>query len=175
MRSLVVVYCQSSARRAALRAACALLGLEPQRIVFPIATRWWSEVHMLQRAVRLLTAVKIVDTAAFTAFGDAAIATDAANIATLRKHKEMLESAVLPTASTCEAWQVRLSSSTEPTAHLVPRAVTECLYAAGVAVRSRCVAKSPQKASLEALAIQIGRIVDRHQPVPPCTTSSGSW
>jgi len=129
VRSLVFLYCQSPVRRALLQRACEAQGIAPKRIIFSCPTRWWAETHMLERAVYLFPAFANVNINAFPSITDDVRRKHAECLTMLDKHKDLLKLVVLPVCAIWEAWQVKLSSATEPTAHLVGRAILNCLVA----------------------------------------------
>lgn len=60
VRTVVMAYSSSAARRRVLEAACLTHGIPSRRLVFPVATRWWSEAAMLRRLLQLWPAVATI-------------------------------------------------------------------------------------------------------------------
>lgn len=63
VRTIVMAYCNSPARVRVLANACAAAGLAARAPVFPVATRWWSELAMLRRFRQLEPAFMTVSAA----------------------------------------------------------------------------------------------------------------
>ena len=125
VRKLIFYYAQSSQRRAALQAACILLQIVAKAILFPVATRWFSEVYMISRANDLGKALLKVTAKDMNLSGAAAT-----------KYREILSHfqgilhllpPLVEIGREWEKWQSLLSAGNEVTISRYPEAVRQIL------------------------------------------------
>ena len=125
VRKLIFYYAQSTLRRAALMAHCDRLNIPQLAIIYPVPTRWFSELYMISRAYHLGPALIAVTTAEMKL-------TKAQGIV----YRKVLDnfSAVLhllphiiSIGTIWEHWQTILSASNKVTLSLYPEAVRKIM------------------------------------------------
>lgn len=156
-KQVLAPFILSTKRREALARRCAQFGLGRKAIIFPVATRWWSEVHMLDRALVLLPAFLQVREDAALDFPD----TFKEGLGAFQVSCALgTVSNVVKVGRVWEHWQTRLSSSSSVTLSWYPTA------AAAVKAALFNFPFAPSEA-WEAIRSNMGTAVDKRMTVPP--------
>ena len=125
VRKLIFYYAQSTLRRAALYEHCKRLNIPQKAIIFPVPTRWFSELFMICRAYDLGKALLAVTAREMNLNNSQAteyrkVISNFLNVLHLLPH-------IISIGRVWEHWQTILSASSNLTLSLYPEAVRKIM------------------------------------------------